>query len=125
MVELSLQENETLTMNVYYKHLGDHPWVQETGLDQSKQAKVVHVFCNDALIQHARVRHCISLIWSQTPSIQVHSSNEKSNGDERVEEHEGPEVAAAGSSQSSPGIAVEQRAAAKIQKAFRSYRIIL
>ncbi|KAB2043970.1 hypothetical protein ERO13_D01G045000v2 [Gossypium hirsutum] len=59
---------------------------------------------------------------AKTPSIQVHSSNEKSNGDERVEEHEGPEVAAAGSSQSSPGIAVEQRAAAKIQKAFRSYR---
>lgn len=32
-------------------------------------------------------------------------------------------MAAAGSSQSSPGIAVEQRAAAKIQKAFRAYRV--
>ncbi|KAK8706243.1 hypothetical protein V6N13_049817 [Hibiscus sabdariffa] len=66
-----------------------------------------------------------SLICSQAPSIQEHLSNEKSNGDERID-HEGPEEgrspATTGGSQSSPGNAVEQIAASRIQKAFRAYR---
>ncbi|KAE8680119.1 zinc finger family protein [Hibiscus syriacus] len=58
-------------------------------------------------------------------SILVQSSNEKSNGDVRID-HEGPEEgrspATTGGSQSSPGNTVEHIAAARIQKAFRAYR---
>ncbi|GMJ10147.1 IQ-domain 10 [Hibiscus trionum] len=63
---------------------------------------------------------------AKDPSIQLQLSNEKSNGEERID-HEGPEEegrspATTGGSQSSPGNAVEQIAAARIQKAFRAYR---
>ncbi|XWS10952.1 hypothetical protein CRYUN_Cryun38cG0042600 [Craigia yunnanensis] len=64
---------------------------------------------------------------AKTPTIQIQSDNEKSNGGEGS--HEVPEEskspATTGGSQSSPGLRgmpVEEIAAARIQKAFRAYK---
>ncbi|XVF04306.1 hypothetical protein REPUB_Repub05bG0071200 [Reevesia pubescens] len=66
---------------------------------------------------------------AKTPSKQVQSANEKSNGGEGSHDH-APEdqarsPATTGGSQSSPGLhgmPIEDMAAARIQKAFRAYR---